>query len=263
MTESEELAQLIIKEISKNPGITIEELAERLGEGKYAIYRIVKELVDEGVILAKRDEPIDPYRPTWTAPLYVSRASRESLHEDLSARKEDMGLEVSKEEISLSLTPRPELSLVLTHPRPSETALNYLTFRECFEVLASRGGISGVVGYVDSQTLKGFLGEVAQHLKRPFNLNLVATEIKGDVDRVKSILKKVGVKVDLRVPPWQQRGYSVHAKFLTTDLYAYVGSHNLLVSSLSTNLEVGILTEDPVLALELKKLFSEIWNEVL
>lgn len=255
MTREGSLFKSIFEEVRRSPGITVEELAQKLGRDKYEVYLAVKELVDRRLVKVKRGDLFDPYRPTWTVSLYTTS---EELPATARERVEPTQIQVTRGEQPSS----PDLNVVITHPRPFKTNLNYLTFHECFDVLASRGKVWGIIGYINSQTLRSFLGEVIQRLKRPFELKLLAIEATGNLSNIEEILGKIGIKLEVKIPQWQREGHGVHAKFLTTDLYAYVGSHNLLFSSLTTNLEVGLLIRDPKTASLLRELFFELWNEI-
>jgi phosphatidylserine/phosphatidylglycerophosphate/cardiolipin synthase-like enzyme len=54
---------------------------------------------------------------------------------------------------------------------------------------------------------------------------------------------------------------TLHAKFIVIDQRIfYIGSHNLTQRSLSTNMELGILEDDAIIAGQLIQLFKNLWS---
>jgi len=66
----------------------------------------------------------------------------------------------------------------------------------------------------------------------------------------------------LKIPTRFYTGPSVqHAKFaISDDNSVIIGSHNLTFRSLSSNVEVSILLDDPALAVTLRPVFDHLWG---
>ena len=248
---AENVKDTVLKVVKENPGIRVEDVAEKVEASKYEVFKAVKALVAEGSIKAVEGEGFDVYRPSWTKSLYVVELEDEKSEEKFETEEQ------AKYELE-----KPSVNLVLTHPRPTQTAISYLTFQECFELLAAEGEVVGVVGFVDAHALRQFVCSVLQRVRRSFTLRLVCTDVKyaealpGTVE----FLRGIGADVRIKRLSGSTYGERAHAKFLTAGVLSYVGSHNILPASMSSNLEVGLLVGDRALSDQLRKVFAEAWE---
>ncbi len=249
----ENVKDAVLRVVEENPGIKVEDVTEKLGAGKYEVFKAVKALVAEGSIKAVEGDDFDVYRPSWTKSLYVVGVDKEKDAKTESFDK----VEGAKYEFE-----RPSVNLVLTHPRPAQTEVSYMTFQECFELLAAEGEVVGVVGYVDSHALRQFACSVLQRVRKAFALRLVCIDVKYVENLRKTIefLGGVGAEVNIKKLSGSTYGERAHAKFLTAGQLSYVGSHNILPASMSSNLEVGLLVDDRILSDQLRKIFLEAWR---
>jgi len=257
-----ELRSKVLEVVTRELGITLEELAERIPAKKYDLYRAVKELVSEGLLVQTEEkDKFDPYRPTWTRSFYLGARAGEYIEEG----------EVASEEEPESPEGQPNpmfVGLVATHPNPPSTDLDYSSFVECLEMLASESDeVVGVVGYIDLAALRDVLYSLVQRLRKAFGFKLLCTGLnlgsrdatEDELERYSAFLRASGVRLDVKVVR-DEFARKLHAKFLISGELVYVGSHNFTDASLQRNLEVGILLRDPSLARGLRKLFEEFWG---
>ncbi len=226
-------------------GEVVNELAKE-GYKKYDVFKSIESLAYEGFVkLVEVPGKFNPYSPTWSKTI---RATERGVDVVESKRK--------AERDGCSVT------LVLTHPHPTDTKVNYVSFHEAVELLLSEGEeVVGVVGYVNVNSLAGILGSILQKLRKPTTIRLLCTRVTPDDERVRrnaiESLEAMGVRLDISEGK-DEHGRNLHAKFLVSGDLSYVGSHNFLTPALSKNLEVGLLVRDELLAEELRKTFFEL-----
>lgn len=246
----DELKRRALKLVVERDGVTVGELVDELAElgyKKYDAYKAVEYLASENLVkLVEVPGKFDPYSPAWTKSVYATKKGKELVENEEKIEKKESSV-----------------TLVLTHPFPTETTVNYVSFYEAVELLLSEGDeVVGVVGYVNLNSLTSVLGVVLQKLRKPISIRLLCTKVVpegDDTSKKKAVetLEAMGARLEL-VEVRDDYGRNLHAKFLTSGDLSYVGSHNLLAPALSKNLEVGLLVRDVRLADELRKTFFEL-----
>ena len=241
----DELERRALKLVVERDGVTVGELVDELakvGYKKYDAFKAVESLASKNLVkLVEVPGKFDPYSPAWTKSAYATEEGKKLLESEEKTEKEECSV-----------------TLVLTHPFPTETDVKYVSFQEAIELLLSEGDEAvGVVGFVNVNSLTSVLGSILQKLRKPISIRLLCTKVVPENDEVskrKAIetLEAMGARLEL-VEVRDDYRRNLHAKFLTSGDLSYVGSHNLLVPALSKNLEVGLLVRGEHLADELRK----------
>jgi len=246
----DELEKRALKIVVERGDITVGEIVNELAEvgyKKYDIYKSVESLASKNLVkLVEVPGKFNPYSPAWTKTIYATEVGKKLVESEEKVEKKECSV-----------------TLVLTHPFPTKTVVNYISFHEAVELLLSEGEeVVGIVGYVNVNSLTGVLGAILQKLRRPISIQLLCTKVVPEDDedskrKAVETLEAMEARLDL-VEVRDEYGRNLHAKFLTSGDLSYVGSHNFLAPALSKNLEVGLLVRDERLAEELRKTFFEL-----
>lgn len=246
--ELDETEAKVLDCVESKPGLTLLEISEQTGLGKYDVYQAVKKLRAKGLVRVVEGSKFDPYSPSMTREVFPT-----------TPRVKATG----GEEVQKGVTSAPSAILVATHPRPSSSTVDYVSFMDAFEALVNESEVvRGITGYLEPNALRRLCTYVTQRCKKSFELKLVCGEIKNEtyLSDALSTLERRGVKAEIQAIERREDRSILHAKFLVSGDLVYVGSHNITEQALTSNLEVGVLLRDNSFADTLLNVFNEFWK---
>lgn len=246
--ELDETEAKVLDCVESKPGLTLLEISEQTGLGKYDVYQAVKKLRAKGLVKVVEGPNFDPYSPSMT---------REVLPTKPRLKVSKRAREPKERPVTTGAV------LVATHPKPSSSTVDYVSFIDAFEALVNESEVvRGITGYLDPNAFRRLCTYVTQRCKKGFEVKLVCGEIKNEAYLGDSLstLERRGVKAEIRVIERNEDRSILHAKFFVSGDLVYVGSHNITEQALTSNLEVGVLLRDGSFADTLLNVFNEFWK---